>query len=925
MKFFEQYFLGTDFNTGAEEIKVLCPFHNDTHPSASVNTKKDVFHCWVCDVGYNEQQFLAHINNISLSDANKVVLKLNETHHDWKLVEKAELWANPTFLKKLEDMGFNRNVIDELNLGIVKDEQNRLYLGYPVFYNNVLMDVRRYNLLKIENIPKLMSNKGAEMGFIIPYDIWKSTNNTTYILEGEKDMLLARSLGINAITFTGGANATPNDYVLSTFKDRDVVVCYDNDDAGKAGMDKVYQKLSPIVKSIKFVNIGEVVLEKGEDFYDFVMKYKKTVDDFYALPLHDFTIKEKPKKKYTPIKKALKDNSIKHTLTTQIVVSAEYGDVYAVPTMVEFEKTNNDDEGNMLKGEKKSWVLDESDHKQILELIEVDAKAKNVNAVLKRLANLNDEKGLNITVKEYKTIYKVKVAGRNEDNENISLDLYSFTPMFVGKEYEIVYSIYTHPNKHQKLVSIAKEVQEIGSYNDFQINKEILNNFKGSGTIDERVNRLFQSAKHHIAKHLKYDLWFMADLVFNSILEIDYNGIIKGALDIFILGDTQVGKSETTSHLVDLYHFGHFLSLKTSTTVGLIGGSTKVDGSWLNTIGAIPKQHTRLVVLEEFSGAKPDFIKTLTDIRSSGRVRLARAAGELNVPCRLRMISISNPINDTQGNPRFLSTFPNGVIPLMELIPSAEDVARYDGFLLVEKVKERVNPFGLKLESEPIPKEYYEHKIQWVATRKPEDVVFAEGSDSYIWEKAEELNKVFESNFPLFGTTTPLKLARFSVALASLIVNTDETFEKVVVTKEIVDFIINYLKRIYDNTIFKLKDYKIEFESYNALQDGDLDELEKLWSRNATLLDFLANQSSTSRNNLRVISGLETDDFAKIFNIMTKLKMIRLHGENVYPTEKFRLGMSKIDKSTRLDTGRIETKDQNTLAFKTIKGKENTQ
>jgi hypothetical protein len=261
----------------------------------------------------------------------------------------------------------------------------------------------------------------------------------------------------------------------------------------------------------------------------------------------------------------------------------------------------------------------------------------------------------------------------------------------------------------------------------------------------------------------------------------------------------------------------------------------------------------------------------------------------------------------------------------MELIPSAEDVARYDGFLLVEKVKERVNPFGLKLESEPIPKEYYEHKIQWVATRKPEDVVFAEGSDSYIWEKAEELNKVFESNFPLFGTTTPLKLARFSVALASLIVNTDETFEKVVVTKEIVDFIINYLKRIYDNTIFKLKDYKIEFESYNTLQDGDLDELEKLWSRNATLLDFLANQSSTSRNNLRVISGLETDDFAKIFNIMTKLKMIRLHGENVYPTEKFRLGMSKIDKSTRLDTGRIETKDQNTLAFKTIKGKENTQ
>ena len=84
---------------------------------------------------------------------------------------------------------------------------------------------------------------------------------------------------------------------------------------------------------------------------------------------------------------------------------------------------------------------------------------------------------------------------------------------------------------------------------------------------------------------------------------------IRGALDVFILGDTQIGKSETTSKLTNLYDFGHFLSLKTSTTVGLIGGSTSVGGAWLNTIGAIPRQNKKLVVLEEFSGAKPDFIK----------------------------------------------------------------------------------------------------------------------------------------------------------------------------------------------------------------------------------------------------------------------------------------------------------------------------
>ena len=398
----------------------------------------------------------------------------------------------------------------------------------------------------------------------------------------------------------------------------------------------------------------------------------------------------------------------------------------------------------------------------------------------------------------------------------------------------------------------------------------------------------------------------MSDLVFNSILEFKYDKeIIRGALDIFILGDTQVGKSETTSKLVDLYSFGHFLSLKTSTTVGLIGGSNKVDGSWLNTIGAIPRQHKRLAVLEEFSGARPEFVKTMTDIRSSGRLRLARAAGELNVPCRLRMITISNPINDGQGNPKYLSTFPNGVLPLTELITSAEDVARYDGFLLVERVKERVNPFKQNLKGEPIPKEFYEHKIQWIATRRPDDVEFVDGADSYIWEKAEELNNVFESNFPLFGTTTALKLARFSVAMAGLLTNTDETLTKVIVNKEIVDLVVAFFYKIYDNNIFKLKEYKIEVDSYSMLNAGDVDELERLWAKNATMFEFLSNQSSTSRNNLRVISGLDTDDFSKIFNVLSMYKFVRLYGENVYPTEKFRLGMNKINKSVRVDTDKI--------------------
>lgn len=392
---------------------------------------------------------------------------------------------------------------------------------------------------------------------------------------------------------------------------------------------------------------------------------------------------------------------------------------------------------------------------------------------------------------------------------------------------------------------------------------------------------------------------------------------MRGALDIFFLGDTQVGKSETTSKMTELYNFGHFLSLKTSTTVGLIGGSNKVDGSFCNTIGSIPRQHKRLVILEEFSGARPDFIKTMTDIRSSNELRISRVSGELIVPCKLRMITISNPINDENGNPRFLSTFPNGVMPLMELIKSAEDVSRYDGFLLIPKVENRFNPFAYKLTGEPIPKECYEEKANWVMTRNVDNVKFAEDVESYIWEKSEELNKLFECNFPLFGTTTSKKLARFCVALASLLVNVDSDYENIIVTKEIVDFMVEYLTKIYTSPIFKLREYTIEYRAYSEYSEEDIKNLQSIYANNSTFIDFLATQSRTSRSNLVSISGLDNNKFAPIFNKMVAYKFIKLNNDNVYPTNKFRKVYNLIDRNFKTDVG---NKVENTSGVEYIDG-----
>lgn len=905
MKYFKQYFSETNFE--GDEVKVLCPFHTDTHPSASINTLKNTFHCWVCNVGYNEEQFLAKTKGLSIKNATKLIQRLEESEVDWDYTYKADLWADSAFLNEVLKLGLTKETIETNRLGMAFVEEKK-YLAIPVFYNGFLVDVRRYNLLKHQNMPKMVANKGAQSGYVIPYDLWRSNMDTTYIFEGEKDMLTARNLGLNAITLTGGAGATPNEFVINDFKNREVVICYDNDDAGRQGAQHLFEQLSEYAFSVKYIDISELVKEEKEDFYDYINKYNGDVFEFTLLPLHSFEVK-RSHQHLVSIKKALSDCVLNRSLSSVVTITSEFADPFGVPTMVTLEKkADGSKKDTLMRGETRSWYLEQDNMSEMLPLIELDAKNATVHSLLKKYMGVPSlEENIELTLQNYKTIYKTIAVDKELDSSSVSIDLYSLEKLEVGRQYKINYRLYTHPIKNQKIVGVVDKVVEVGDNNNFKVNATLLSKFKSSGTVEERLNVLYQSAKHHIAKHLDYNIWLMSDLVFNSILEINYSKLMRGALDIFILGDTQVGKSETTSALTNLYNFGHFLSLKTSTTIGLIGGSNKVDGAWCNTIGAIPRQNNRLVVMEEFSGARKDFIKTMTDIRSSGVLRLVRAAGEMTVPCRLRMITISNPINDDNGNPRFLSSFPNGVIPVMELITSAEDVARYDGFLLVAKREERFNPFSVQLVGEPIVKEAYEHKANWVLTRTANNVIYDNGVESFIWEKGEELNKKFECNFPVFGTTTALKLARFSVALASLLMNTDDSFENIIVTKEIVEYVVKFLEQVYMSAQFRLDDYKEEYDAYHVVTKQDVNEFQKLYNANSVLFDYLSKESVTSRANISAVSGLERDAFAPVFNKLVSGKFLRMNRDSIFPTEKFRKVYKQIDRNMKLDVSMIKT------------------
>lgn len=875
-------------------------------PSSSINLDMRVFHCFTCDRTYKEIEFAQMVLNKDKESIIREYTTKEELKNDtlnWEENQHKFLLENKDVLDKLYNLKINQETISELKLGYIANS-----LATPVFKNGELINIARYNINKTPNKPKNEYNKNANSGDIIPFDIWKNDFRNTVICEGEKDMIVARSQGFNAITLTGGAQSNLQKDYLSYFKGRNVYICYDNDDVGRLGALKRYKELKDIC-NVYITNISSICVINKEDVTDFFVKYNKNSDDFKFI-LENYSskptkeqledVKTKYELKVSKIEDNIRQSAFRKNNKSVLQIVATCTETYAVPEYAIFKPKDNLDFGEEIP-ETKSWYLS-STHENFLELIEGTVKTKDIPDILASLVGLGSKwnKYYNVDMGLLQTIYKVTVADVALENDDKAsefiIDMYSKTPLDIGNTYEITYKLYPHPKQGRRIIAIANDIKETNY--DFDTSNEeytkSLDVFKTTSTIENKINELYESAKCHIAPYLNKDIWFAMDLVFNSPLDIVYNKPIRGALDIFVLGDTRTGKSETSKALKQLYDFGEIVPLKTATVASLIGGTD--DKIKKTKLGVIPRFHKELIIMEEFSGAPMDFIKTLTEIRSSNMVKIYRVAGDVQTPCKLRMITISNPISEN-GNLMTLSAYPNGVEPINELIKSPEDIARYDAFILFPRVEKLSNPFGTKLNNElKIEGKHYQTKSKWIKALTQDDVIISDDVGSYIFEKGIELNNIFECSFTVFGSETDKKIARMSASLACMLCSTLD-YKHIIVTKEHVDYIVNFLKRIYDNSIFRLREFANEEKSYNIVVDTDTKELEKIYPKNVTFIDFLANTSKVNRNELMTVSGLGKDDFSKIFNLLVSRRFIKLNRDLVAPTVKFRNTYRVMNKS----------------------------
>ena len=917
--FFEYYFDEYDFSK--KETAVCCPFphhtasgheYQETIPSAHINLDKGLFHCKVCDKGLSEVAFIAEVLGCSYESAIKIskMFTTKEDRFTWK-----DNTISPEIQELCLRLGISKEVIEELELKTELGDE----IAFPVFLYGKVVDVRSYRPQDRAN--KIRSRVGTTTGMIIPFDIWRQTpeDKWTIICAGEKDMAVTRSNGFNAITLTGGEKALPK--IINPFRNRKVAICYDNDEAGIAGANTLAAFLMPYVKEVKVVtNFHEVCKEHGEDLTDFFVKYKKTKADLknYINNTPAFTreqAKEEQLKRRPLITllEASKPQYINRVVQSNVQVVATFEKAMPVPTTIYAKKINTSGDAKynqMLVGEERTWELSENTCQDVLKLVDNNFTEEQIRLNIRELLGISKyERDVKVEKPTKDTVYQCNVTdlfeATTKDIATIEFTAYVLKKRLEsGRKYLITYKLVPHPYKGQQLVMVILDVEEASdSISNFHITDEVKKNLDKfrelEGTVPERINKLTEMVKAFIGYNGYNKLIEAVDLSYHTVLEFNFGTFknVRGYLDTLIVAESRVGKSSTAEALQRLYGLGAFTSLagNSATIPGIIGGSTKVNGNYQTRAGLIPMNHRGLVIFEELAKCNSNLVRELTDIRSSNQVRIARVSGVLTLPALVRMITLTN-VRNTGSKIKPINSYPNGIDILVDLIGSPEDIARYDLMLILgDQGNKIVDPFWEPVT--PFEPEAYQTRIRWIWSRTIDQIIIDKEVGKHILDRCNELNKTYDSHIKIFGTEAWKKVARLAIAMAGYLVSTDSSYEKIIVTKEHVDAAVEYLIDCYDNPTFKLKEYVKMEQLYNTIDDEGVKLLQELYNQNPSIMLQLERLSSTNKQNLMAATGLDSELYNKFMQRLTQGLFIQYEGYDIIPTQRFRLGMSKINRA----------------------------
>ena len=315
----------------------LCPFHSEKTGSFSVSPDKQIYYCFGCKKGGGVVNFIMDIENLPFPDAVRFLAKragmevpeeesdreagrrrqrLLDLNRDaarfyYQLLQQPEGRAVQEYLDKRQikkstavkfGMGASLDAWDVLltamtKKGYTKAElleaglvvQNKNGGLYDKFRNRLMLpvidtrgDVVAFGSRVLDKSePKYMNSSEtpvySKRRVLYGLNLAKKTKRPNIILcEGNLDIVTLHQAGFdNAVASMGTALTVEQTRLLSRFT-KELVLCYDNDNAGKIATERALQILNGSEFSVKVLQLprrrtadGELVKQDADDFIKF--------------------------------------------------------------------------------------------------------------------------------------------------------------------------------------------------------------------------------------------------------------------------------------------------------------------------------------------------------------------------------------------------------------------------------------------------------------------------------------------------------------------------------------------------------------------------------------------------------------------------------------------------------------------------------
>ena len=309
----------------------LCPFHDDKNPSMSVNAEKKVFNCFSCSTKGNVIYFVSKYENITMEQATiklaaRAGIKIDERQtaksaRDEKLFKvmneaytfyrfyldsseegrkaRAYLTARGIDEQTIKDFKIGLapshsdylhqalvkkgiNDIDQLELGLVRSDENDAF--HDIFQNRIMFSVtnqsgqivgfsgRIYSPSKqakyINSIENAIFHKGEILYNFDRAALNARKYNKIYLFEGFMDVIAVERAGLTNGVATMGTALTKEHVKLLTSVTKNIVLCFDGDEAGIKAM-----KRSALMLSQNNITPEAIVLPDNLDPDEYIAKF----------------------------------------------------------------------------------------------------------------------------------------------------------------------------------------------------------------------------------------------------------------------------------------------------------------------------------------------------------------------------------------------------------------------------------------------------------------------------------------------------------------------------------------------------------------------------------------------------------------------------------------------------------------------------